>query len=70
MCGLEKIVVLPSFTDKNLLKTLPNAKIQDVSKLVSNHLKDVKSFSSVKDALVISCRVLTSVRCYDFSVFF
>lgn len=31
---------------------MPNAKIGDVSKLVSNHLKDVKSLASVKDVIV------------------
>uniref|UniRef100_A0A915IUB9 MHD1 domain-containing protein n=1 Tax=Romanomermis culicivorax TaxID=13658 RepID=A0A915IUB9_ROMCU len=54
MCCLEKVVVLPSFSDKNLLKQLPNAKIGDVSKLVQSHLKDVKSLASVKEAIEMS----------------
>ncbi|VDK18453.1 unnamed protein product [Anisakis simplex] len=51
--SMEKIVVLPPLDNKALLKQLPNAKIGDVTKLMSSHLKDVKSMSSVKEMMTI-----------------
>uniref|UniRef100_A0A5S6Q862 Phorbol ester/diacylglycerol-binding protein unc-13 n=1 Tax=Trichuris muris TaxID=70415 RepID=A0A5S6Q862_TRIMR len=63
---MEKLVVLPVYPDKNLLKQLPNAKIGDVSKMLSNHLKEVKSISSVKEVMDLareSDRSLTPKQC-------
>jgi len=63
---MEKLVVLPPLADKALLKQLPNAKIQDMTKLMSTHLKDVKSMSSVKEMMEIareSERCLTPKQC-------
>ncbi|KAI1721639.1 munc13 (mammalian uncoordinated) homology domain-containing protein [Ditylenchus destructor] len=51
---MEKLVVLPPLADKALLKQLPNAKIGDVTKLMSTHLKDVKGMSSVKDMMDVA----------------
>uniref|UniRef100_A0A7E4UU22 C2 domain-containing protein n=1 Tax=Panagrellus redivivus TaxID=6233 RepID=A0A7E4UU22_PANRE len=51
--NMEKFVVLPPLNDKVLLKQLPNAKIGDVTKLMSN-VKDIKGMSSVKDMIDIS----------------
>lgn len=48
---MEKLVVLPPLSDKALLKQLPNAKIGDVTKLMSTHLKDVKGMGSVKEMM-------------------
>ncbi|KRZ71656.1 Phorbol ester/diacylglycerol-binding protein unc-13 [Trichinella papuae] len=63
---MEKLVVLPVFPDRNLLKQLPNAKIGDMSKLLSNHLKEVKNISSVKEVMDLareSDRSLTPKQC-------
>uniref|UniRef100_A0A915DDD4 Uncharacterized protein n=1 Tax=Ditylenchus dipsaci TaxID=166011 RepID=A0A915DDD4_9BILA len=51
---MEKFVVLPPLSDKALLKQLPNAKIGDVTKLMSSHLKDVKGMSSVKEMMEVA----------------
>uniref|UniRef100_F1KQH3 Phorbol ester/diacylglycerol-binding protein unc-13 n=1 Tax=Ascaris suum TaxID=6253 RepID=F1KQH3_ASCSU len=64
--SMEKIVVLPPLDNKALLKQLPNAKIGDVTKLMSTHLKDVKSMSSVKEMMDMAreCeRSLTPKQC-------
>ncbi|KAI6208157.1 Phorbol ester/diacylglycerol-binding protein unc-13 [Aphelenchoides besseyi] len=64
--SMEKIVVLPPLTDKALLKQLPNAKIGEVTKLMSTHLKDVKGMNSVKEMMEIakdSERSLTPKQC-------
>ncbi|KAK0427328.1 hypothetical protein QR680_010173 [Steinernema hermaphroditum] len=62
----EKLVVLPPFADKALLNKIPNAKISDVSRTLTTHLKDVKSMSSVKEMMDIareSERSLTPRQC-------
>jgi len=64
--SMEKMVVLPPLSDKALIKQLPNAKIGDVTKLMSTHLKDVKGMSSVKEMMEIakeSERSLTPKQC-------
>lgn len=64
--SMEKLVVLPPLDNKALLKQLPNAKIGDVTKLMSSHLKDVKSMSSVKEMMDIAReyeRSLTPKQC-------
>ncbi|GMT01747.1 hypothetical protein PENTCL1PPCAC_23921 [Pristionchus entomophagus] len=51
---MEKIVVLPPLDNKALLKQLPNAKIGEQLKLMSNKMNDVKGLSSVKDMMDIA----------------
>uniref|UniRef100_A0A1I7SC34 Phorbol-ester/DAG-type domain-containing protein n=1 Tax=Bursaphelenchus xylophilus TaxID=6326 RepID=A0A1I7SC34_BURXY len=63
--NMEKMVVLPTMSDKALIKQLPNAKIGDVTKIMS-HVKDVKGMSSVKEVMDIardSERSLTPKQC-------
>ncbi|NP_001317864.1 Phorbol ester/diacylglycerol-binding protein unc-13 [Caenorhabditis elegans] len=49
--NMEKRVVLPPLSDKALLKQLPNAKIGDVTKLMSTNIQSIKGMNSVKDMM-------------------
>uniref|UniRef100_A0A8R1IGB9 Protein unc-13 homolog n=2 Tax=Caenorhabditis japonica TaxID=281687 RepID=A0A8R1IGB9_CAEJA len=49
--NMEKRVVLPPLSDKALLKQLPNAKIGDVTKLMSTNIQNIKGMNSVKDMM-------------------
>ncbi|CAB3407032.1 unnamed protein product [Caenorhabditis bovis] len=49
--SMEKRVVLPPLSEKALLKQLPNAKIGDVTKLMSTNIQNIKGMSSVKDMM-------------------
>nr|AAA93094.1 UNC-13 [Caenorhabditis elegans]URH23952.1 protein kinase C [Caenorhabditis elegans] len=49
--NMEKRVVLPPLSDKALLKQLPNAKIGDVTKLMSTNNQSIKGMNSVKDMM-------------------
>jgi protein unc-13 len=42
MHTLEKSIVLPSISEKNILQNLPKAKIEDVSRLFHNHVAGSK----------------------------
>jgi len=55
--------VLPPLSDKALLKQLPNAKIGDVTKLMSTHLKDVKSVKEMMDVARECERSLSPKQC-------
>uniref|UniRef100_A0A1I7XGS8 Membr_traf_MHD domain-containing protein n=1 Tax=Heterorhabditis bacteriophora TaxID=37862 RepID=A0A1I7XGS8_HETBA len=60
------MVVLPPLADKTLLKQLPNAKIQDVTKLMSTNIQNIKGMSSVKEMMDMAreCeRSLTPKQC-------
>ncbi|XGW20031.1 hypothetical protein V3C99_003670 [Haemonchus contortus] len=64
--SMEKLVVLPPLADKTLLKQLPNAKIQDVTKLMSTNIQNIKGMSSVKEMMDMAreCeRSLTPKQC-------
>ncbi|EYB94150.1 hypothetical protein Y032_0175g518 [Ancylostoma ceylanicum] len=64
--SMEKMVVLPPLADKTLLKQLPNAKIQDVTKLMSTNIQNIKGMSSVKEMMDMAreCeRSLTPKQC-------
>uniref|UniRef100_A0A1I7UKH6 Protein kinase C n=1 Tax=Caenorhabditis tropicalis TaxID=1561998 RepID=A0A1I7UKH6_9PELO len=52
--NMEKRVVLPPLSDKALLKQLPNAKIGDVTKLMSTNIQSIKGMNSVKDMMDIA----------------
>uniref|UniRef100_A0AC35TU58 Phorbol-ester/DAG-type domain-containing protein n=1 Tax=Rhabditophanes sp. KR3021 TaxID=114890 RepID=A0AC35TU58_9BILA len=52
--SMEKLVVLPPLSDKALINKLPNAKIGDVTKIVSTQFKDIKSIGNVKDMMDIA----------------
>ncbi|KAL3104719.1 hypothetical protein niasHT_022963 [Heterodera trifolii] len=54
---MEKFVVLPPPLGSSEKATLPNAKIGDVTKLISTHLKEgLKSMNSVKDMMELLAR--------------
>ncbi|PAV85351.1 hypothetical protein WR25_22850 [Diploscapter pachys] len=64
--SMEKLVVLPPLADKALLKQLPQAKIQDVTKIMSTNIQSIKGMSSVKEMMDIardSERSLTPKQC-------
>ncbi|ULU11627.1 hypothetical protein L3Y34_015208 [Caenorhabditis briggsae] len=64
--NMEKRVVLPPLSDKALLKQLPNAKIGDVTKLMSTNIQSIKGMNSVKDMMDIareSEKSLTPKQC-------
>ncbi|PIC51205.1 hypothetical protein B9Z55_001809 [Caenorhabditis nigoni] len=64
--NMEKRVVLPPLSDKALLKQLPNAKIGDVTKLMSSNIQSIKGMNSVKDMMDIareSEKSLTPKQC-------
>lgn len=62
--SLEKSIVLPPATERNLLHNLPNAKIEDVSRLFKNHMSanKVTGALGVAEALQ-SERNLTMKQC-------
>lgn len=62
--SLEKSIVLPPASEKNLLHNLPNAKIEDVSRLFKNHMttNKVTGALGVAEALQ-SERNLTMKQC-------
>ncbi|VDP23238.1 unnamed protein product [Onchocerca flexuosa] len=65
--SMEKLVVLPPFDNKAILKQIPNAEVFcDMTKLMSTHLKEVKNISSVKEMMDIAReyeRSLTPKQC-------
>lgn len=67
---LEKTIVLPSATERNLLHNLPNAKIEDVSRLFKNHMNTNKVTGAlgVAEALQASERNLTMKQCLVLTV--
>lgn len=67
---LEKTIVLPPASERNLLHNLPNAKIEDVSRLFKNHMNTNKVTGAlgVAEALQASERNLTMKQCIVLSV--
>ncbi|KAF1768292.1 hypothetical protein GCK72_000104 [Caenorhabditis remanei] len=64
--NMEKRVVLPPLSDKALLKALPNAKIGDVTKLMSTNITSIKNMNAVKEMMDIakeSEKSLTPKQC-------
>ncbi|CEF67460.1 Unc-13 [Strongyloides ratti] len=64
--SMEKLVVLPPLGEKTVLNKLPNAKIGDVTKIMSTQLRDIKGIGSVKEMMDIakdSERSLTPKQC-------
>lgn len=66
--SLEKSIVLPPASEKNLLHNLPNAKIEDVSRLFKNHMTTNKvtgalgvaeALQSERNLTMRQCSVLT-----------
>lgn len=66
---LEKSIVLPPASEKNLLHNLPNAKIEDVSRLFKNHMTTnkvtgalgvVEVLQSERNLTMRQCSVLTA----------
>lgn len=61
---LEKTIVLPPASEKNLLHNLPNAKIEDVSRLFKNHMSTNKVTGALGVAEALqSERNLTMKQC-------
>lgn len=67
--SLEKSIVLPPASERNLLQHLPNAKIEDVSRLFKNHMSTNKVTGALGVAEVLqSERNLTMKQCLVLSV--
>lgn len=63
--SLEKSIVLPPATERNLLHNLPNAKIEDVSRLIKNHMTANKVTGAIGVAEALqSERNLTMKQCF------
>lgn len=66
---LEKTIVLPPAAERNLLHNLPNAKIEDVSRLFKNHMNTNKMTGALGVAEALqSERNLTMKQCVVLSV--
>lgn len=66
---LEKTIVLPPASERNLLHNLPNAKIEDVSRLFKNHMNTNKVTGALGVAEALqSERNLTMKQCLVLSV--
>lgn len=67
--SLEKTIVLPPASDRNLLHNLPNTKIEDVSRLLKNHMSASKVTGALGVAEVLqSERNLTMRHCMILSL--